>query len=225
MDTVNDSDPDKGIRDTILNAGLQRALKIDLGTTWWSTRLYLTSALAERLAHVRRIVIAQKNEFVGLLSTKRIISALAAMHPILSSVSNKLAQRRAVLADVNAEMKAVFDLWTAAIGGPKSRQNEDEAKVVLTPELLRTLFGDAMLQQPVYVSDLARATVIDLLRILDYPSEFVPVVSRRTGPATQAGTTAEPPKDPIQVVDKSALNAQLAQSYVTELMDRARISG
>lgn len=30
--------------------------------------------------------------------------------------------------------------------------------------------------------------------------------------------------DPIQVVDKSALNAQLAQSYVTELMDRARIA-
>jgi hypothetical protein len=34
----------------------------------------------------------------------------------------------------------------------------------------------------------------------------------------------EPPADPIQVVDKSALNAQLAQSYVTELMDRARLA-
>jgi hypothetical protein len=27
-----------------------------------------------------------------------------------------------------------------------------------------------------------------------------------------------------EVVDKSALNAQLAQSYVTELMDRARLA-
>jgi hypothetical protein len=38
--------------------------------------------------------------------------------------------------------------------------------VVLTADLLRRWFGDAMLQQqPVHVPDLARATVIDLLRI------------------------------------------------------------
>jgi hypothetical protein len=224
MNTVNDSDPDQGIRQTILNASRQRALKIDLGTIWWSTRLYLTSVLAERLTHVRRIVVTQNDEFVGLLSTKLIISALAATHPILASVTKKLAQRTTVLADANAEMKAVFELWAAAFGGDNARQHEDDAKMVLTTELLRTLFGDAMLQQPVYVSDLARATVIDLLRILDYPSEFVPVVSRRAGSTAQAESKVEPPKDPIQVVDKSALNAQLAQSYVTELMDRARIS-
>jgi len=88
--------------------------------------------------------------------------------------------------------------------------------------VLRRWCGDALLQQPVHVLDLARATVIDLLRILDYPSEFVPVVSRRAAPAPGAAG-AEPPRDPIQVVDKSALNAQLAQSYITELMDRARI--
>jgi hypothetical protein len=34
---------------------------------------------------------------------------------------------------------------------------------------------------------------------------------------------AEAARDPIQVVDKSALNSQLSQSCVTELMDRARI--
>lgn len=41
-----------------------------------------------------------------------------------------------------------------------------------------------------------------------------------TGP-TQA--TATPPVEAINVVDKSALNSQLAQTYVTELMDRARL--
>jgi hypothetical protein len=36
-----------------------------------------------------------------------------------------------------------------------------------------------MLQQSAHVSDLAKATVIDQFRILDHPSEFVSVLSRR----------------------------------------------
>jgi hypothetical protein len=75
--------------------------------------------------------------------------------------------------------------------------------------------------------------VIDLLRILDYPADFVPVVSRHReaapvspGPVPAASSSqgaATPPLEAINVVDKSALNSQLAQSYVTELMDRARL--
>ena len=65
--------------------------------------------------------------------------------------------------------------------------------------------------------------MIDLLRILDYPREFVPVVTKLSaaisvdpkGPAYSA--------DSIKVVDKSALNAKLAQSYVPELMESAKI--
>jgi hypothetical protein len=224
IDTVNDSMPEQGIRQTIRTAGRQRALKIDLGTTWWSTRLYLTAALAERLTHVRRIVVAQDNEFVGLLSTQWIISTLAGTHATLFAMNKKLLQRSTVLPDSDAEMSAVFELWTAAFGGPNARQQEESAKIVLTGDVLRSLFGDTMLQQPVYVADLGRATMIDLLRILDYPSEFVPVVSRRPAARTPDPGTTGAPQDPIQVVDKSALNAQLAQSYVTELMDRARIS-
>jgi hypothetical protein len=223
VDTVNDSAPEQGIRQTIRNAGQQRVLKIDLNTIWWSTRLYLTSALAERLTDVRRIVVAQGDEFVGLLSTQWIMTTLAAMHPTLAAVGKKLQQRRTVLPDSDAEMTAVFALWTAAFGEPDARQREEAVKVVLTADLLRRWFGDAMLQQPVRVLDLSRATVIELLRILDYPSEFVPVVSHLLASTAPAVTGTGPPPEPIQVVDKSALNSQLAQSYVTELMDRARI--
>jgi hypothetical protein len=224
IDTVNDSDPERGIREAIRGAGQQRALKIDLNTTWWSTRLYLASVLAERLTHVRRIVVAKDNKFVGLLSTQRIISTLAAMYPTLDAVGKELQQRRTVLPDANNEMTEVFGLWTKAFGEPNAREQERAAKVVLSADLLQNWFGDAMLQQPVYVSDLSRATVIDLLRILDYPSEFVPVVSRRAAPAAPAAPRPKPTRELIQLVDKSALNAQLAQSYVTELMDRARLS-
>ena len=36
----------------------QRALKIDLATDWWSTRLYLIASLAQRLTQARRILVA-----------------------------------------------------------------------------------------------------------------------------------------------------------------------
>jgi len=177
VDSVNDSFPEQGIRDTIRRAGQQRALKIDLNTTWWSTRLYLTSALAERLTDVQRIVVVEGNNFVGQLSTQLILSNLTAMHPILAAMGRKL-QRRTVLPDAEAEMTAVFELWKTVFGGPDPREKEKAVKVDLTADLLRRWFGDGMLQQPVRVLDLSRATVIELLRILDYPSEFVPVLSR-----------------------------------------------
>jgi hypothetical protein len=53
------------------------------------------------------------------------------------------------------------------------------AKVDLTPELLRRWFGEAMLQQPLRITDLGRASVVDLLRLLDYPNDYVPVITRR----------------------------------------------
>ena len=227
INTINDTAPEEGIRRTIVAAGQQRALKIDLDTVWWSTRLYLTSLLAERLTLVRRIVVARDDKFVGLLSTQWIMSILEVLHPTLATVNKKLQRRRIVFPDVDEEMTEVFGLWKSAFGGANARQQEEAVKVELTADLLRRWFGDTMLQQPVRVTDLSRATVIDLLRILDYPSEFVPVVSSRAVTAVPGECVQGEPEsnyDPIQVVDKSALNAQLAQSYVTELMDRARIA-
>ena len=224
IDSVNDSYPEQGIRQTILGAGRQRALKIDLNTTWWSTRLYLTSVLAERLTNVRRIVVTQGDEFVGMVSTQWIVSSFAAMYPPLAVVGKQLQRRRTVLPDAEEEMSQVFALWQATFGGSNPNVVEEKVKVLLTADLLRRWFGDAMLQQPVQVSDLARATVIDLLRILDYPCEFVPVVSNRVPAVFPTLPGASQPGWQIQVVDKSGLNAKLAQSYITELKDRAHIA-
>ena len=233
--TVPDSDMFSGIRQTILAAGQQRILKVDLDTTWWSTRLYLTAALAERVTSVRRIVVARGPTFVGLLSTSTILAALPARHPVLAGFQARLQKRKEVLPDVQAEMGEVLALWKATFGGDeaKARETELAAKVVCDEPLLQRWFGDAMLRQPVRLGDLARASVIDLLRILDYPADFVPVVSRHReaapvspGPVPAASSSqvaATPPLEAINVVDKSALNSQLAQSYVTELMDRARL--
>jgi hypothetical protein len=60
--------------------------------------------------------------------------------------------------------------------------------------------------------------VVDLLRLLDYPNDYVPVLTRHE-PATEG----QPATERVDVVDKGALNARLARSYLVELLDRARI--
>jgi hypothetical protein len=60
--------------------------------------------------------------------------------------------------------------------------------------------------------------VVDLLRLLDYPNDYVPVLTRHE-PATEG----QPVREQVDVVDKGALNARLARSYLVELLDRARI--
>ena len=144
-----------------------------------------------------------------------ILATLPGAQESLRKVHDQLVARPGAKTDNESGMTAVFGVWTAAFDGKEAVE-----KVDISEDLLRRWFGDALLQQPVRIADLAQASVVDLLRMLDYPSDFVPVVSTRPPPAG-----ADPVKvDPIKVVDKTALNAQLAHTYVLELMDRARIS-
>jgi len=79
-----------------------------------------------------------------------------------------------------------------------------------------------MLQQPVHIADLQRASVVDLLRLLDYPNDYVPVLTRYF--STNLPNDREQAFERVDVMDKSALNARLARSYLVELMDRARLT-
>ena len=112
---------------------------------------------------------------------------------------------------MNAEISALIAAWTSVF------PNEQIAKVELTPEVLRRWFGDLMLTQPLEIADLRRVSAVDILRLLDYPNDFVPVLTR---PETIQGA---PAMQRVDVVDKMALNARLARSYLVELLDRARI--
>jgi hypothetical protein len=203
ISTVPDSDPFSGIRHSIVEAGRHRVLQIELNTTWWSTRL--TAWLANWLTEVRRFVVVQAGEFIGLLSTSTIVATLAPLHPKLRKIHARLHTMPAAATDIHSEMDAVFDLWQKVIGDPAQ---ERSVKVDVTSDLLRRWMGNAMLQQPVHITDLAQASVVD----------FVPVVIKR------GDLSPTMPAESVKVVDKAALNAQLAQSYVIELMDRARIT-
>jgi hypothetical protein len=242
---AGDSSAEQGIANAIVAAGdHQRALRIDLGTEWWSTRLYLIAALAERLTRARRILVVDRTpvasapslpplatrppglpieRFVGQLSTSAIKSTIGPKVPALMTFARWLDARTGPFGDVRAEVHELLKGWRAAFGDALgTHANEEAAKVNLSPELLRRWFDDAMLQQPVHIADLQRASVVDLLRLLDYPNDYVPVLTRHF--------SANPPNDRdqalerVDVMDKSALNARLARSYLVELMDRARLT-
>jgi hypothetical protein len=239
---AKDSSADIGITNAIIAAvNHQRALKINLATTWWSTRLYLVASLAERLTQARRILVVDTRSdavpapagagvlppgpaqpaperFVGQLSTSAILSTIGPKVEALGKFAKFLQRRPLAYNQVTIEIQQLLAGWRDSFGDQQGMHaKESAAKIDLTAEVLRRWFGDAMLQQPMRIADLQRASVVDLLRLLDYPNDYVPVLTRHTPDAGQLGP------ERVDVVDKGALNARLARSYLVELLDRARI--
>jgi hypothetical protein len=238
---AGDSSAAEGIKQAIIAAGdHQRALKIDLATTWWSTRLYLIATLAQHLTQARRILVVDtrpddsaaqpglpsrrtagesEERFVGQLSTSAILTTIGPKVRALDTFAQSLQKRSLEYNDVRAEIQALLDEWCQAFADVTGiHANERLAKVDLSAELLRRWFGDAMLQQPLHIADLQRASVVDLLRLLDYPNDYVPVLTRHAADAEH-----EPATERVDVVDKGTLNTRLARSYLVELLDRARL--
>jgi hypothetical protein len=227
MGTASDSSPDAGISQAILHA--QYALKIDLAETWWSTRLYLIASLAQRLTQARRVLIVDTSpaqtplpglsapmdeRFIGQLSTAAILSVVGAKSPQLQAFEETLQIRPLAYNVVSVEINELLQLWRKGF----DQIGESGVKVDLTAEMLRRWFGDSMLTQALEISDLRRASPVDILRLLDYPNDFVPVLTRHESSADGVLPTRR-----VDVVDKTALNARLARSYLVELLDRARI--
>ncbi|MEY2401682.1 MAG: hypothetical protein QOJ08_1793 [Ilumatobacteraceae bacterium] len=210
----------------------QHVVKIDLGDTWWSTRLFLVAALAEQLTQIRRILIVRRSDalpqsaagfhrtaFVGQLSTKSAMKTIMPMTPALGRFQEWMRKNPPKQDDdlVVTGRRYVTEGWASAFGTRTDpHENERKVKVDLSADRLRQWFGDAMLQQPVEIADLTRASVVDLMRLLDYPNDFVPVLCDRV-------PDLDEPTGDVEVIEKSALSARLAHSYLTELKERARI--
>ena len=169
-----------GITQAIVAAGDQRrALKIDLATTWWSTRLYLIAALAERLTQARRILVvdtapAQGRRFrqrsVGMPRVEERFVGQLSMSGILKTIGPKclhLANSLIIAAGapdwynegVTPKSAPCLTAGVFRLPRPQGRTSTNKStKVNLTPELLRRWFGDALLQQPMHITDLQRAS-------------------------------------------------------------------
>jgi len=82
------------------------------------------------------------------------------------------------------------------------------AEIVTAPNL-KLWLGEALQTTVVQLEDLEMASAVDLLRIMDYPNDFVPISDGR---------------NPIQLVKKSELAKRLAHSAIKEMLDRGSAS-
>ena len=223
---VNDSSAHGPIRNEVVSArkSEQRTVTIDLAAIggWWSTRLYLLAALVDAFTDIARIVFVERSDrFVGTVSVRTVLERLALADPRLGMFSTELRTVLDKVADQDDALDAALKLWDTRIKDAKVHST------VTVPNLERW-FGDALFSTPVEVRDLTKTTLLDLAQILSYPNDFVPVRTRQDAMSElERLSLRRQDRDwdamPIVVVDKRALNDQLARRYVDELMERARL--
>jgi hypothetical protein len=197
---------------------------IDIGMTWWSTRLYLLAVVADKLTDVKRVVINEGNEFIGIVSPIYIRETLRTVHPEVEQFENK-SVGLALPLDGATALSHLLEQWNevilpintqgASVNDPYSRQNEilmkeQAIQLTLNRTVLLRLLGDGFLTGAVRVVDPDQTTVLDLLRVLDYPNQYVPVV------AEPGSRTAG--KTPLRIINKATLNEQLARNYIDDTL-------
>jgi hypothetical protein len=199
--------------DVVRRIGSERVVTVDIGTEWWSTRLYLLAYLASRLTGVQRILIVDSGRFVGLLSVGSIIREISSIHEPIRRFEKMVTSREGVEPDLGREADALVGLFASSFssapqGGASS---ESDVKVDVTKANLDRWFEDSLVANPIRVDNLARVSPIVLIRLFDYPGDFVPVI------VGEGEDSAELSRS--HVVDKPALSLQLARAYVTDLLD------
>lgn len=267
---VTDGSSFGGIQNEIKRASVtgRRVSTIDISDPtggWWSTRLYMLAVLADAFTNVRRIAIVDTatpprdgdpdgrvSGFVGMLSTSTVARILGRLFPKLTDFESAVRTMATEGLDQERALNEAQALWHPLF----SPSNEPTEKRDVTRPNLVSWFGDAMLVGTVDVADVESPTLLDVVRILGYPNEFVPVATRSvdddsadrrgeapagaeqqvdgaapTGAEPQAGGAPTPgavrdeewSAAPVTLIDKQALNQQLAQQYVDDLMERARL--
>jgi Domain of unknown function (DUF4062) len=232
--TTPDSSYAGGIIEVIRNSATERVITIDIASEWWSTRLYLLAFLLERFTSVRRILIVHRGEFIGLLPLAPIIRTIAAMHVELGRFEASVRARKPA-PDVIREAEALIDLFQAAFTPsspaarpqqrsrrsaqtptvPNAPSRERELQVTVSRANLRLWFSESLLTNPLSLTRVNPASPLDLVRIFDYPGDFVPVIVGQDETSSQQSR--------CHVIDKAALSLQLARGYVTDLLDETRV--
>jgi hypothetical protein len=100
--------------------------------------------------------------------------------------------------------------WTAVIKAQPADDGPEQAiQKPVTLANLRLWLGGDLITTPVQVENIETATVLELMRILDYPDAFVPLVAR-----------AEPP---FRLADKTRLAEELARRSIAETLNKLGI--
>lgn len=218
---VSDSDVSFGIRAEINDAVRdgKRLTTIDIGNTWWMTRLYYLASLARSFTRIERIVVIERETFVGTVAVSNVVTRLAPVDGRFRGF--EIAMRRGPSGVVDQERA----LARAEAEWARLFVNERENPVLVTKPNLESWFGDALVGGAIEIAQTDQTTLLELMRIMSFPMEFVPVVARN---AKVGGDPGDPvPSNwtpPVTLIDKRALTDQLAQLYIDELVDRARLT-
>jgi len=185
-----------------------QAATINLKTTWWSTRLFLLAALGQKLGSLERILVFDEEGYIGMVSATSIRSTLRQIHKEADLFEKRILSQ-APSSDIRQTTEKYINGWNKILkaepgdSGPEKRI----AETVTAPNL-RLWFGEALLTTSVQLDDLKMASAVDLLRIMDYPNDFVPVSDGQ---------------DLLQLVNKAELANKLAHSSIKEMLDRSYV--
>ncbi|MEL7248786.1 MAG: hypothetical protein AAFO03_10220, partial [Bacteroidota bacterium] len=151
-------------------------------------------------------------DFIGLVSIETTIKTMLPYHTELQRFDRKMRRRSAQESDVDKEADAIVAAFEQEFSKTPEPEFEKSVKLDLTDANLKRWFGDAIITSAIQIEDLSSVGALDLVRLLDYPGDFVPVVSTTTENST---TTSQN----VHVIDTLALSKELARSYVQDLLD------
>jgi Domain of unknown function (DUF4062) len=215
---VSDSDVFYGIRAEINDATRdgKRLTTIDIGSNWWMTRLYYLASLARSFTRIERIVVVERETFVGTVAVSNVVTRLAPVDARFLEFEIAIRRGPANVIDQERALDRAEEEW--------SRLFEDEKQnpVFVTKPNLESWFGDALVGGAIEIAQTDQTSLLELMRIMSFPMEFVPVVARNA----QAGGEPAPSNwtPPVTLIDKRSLTDQLAKLYIDELVDRARLT-
>ena len=106
--------------------------------------------LVERLTEIRRILILESNNFVGLLSTRAIKSNLINLHKELAQFERQMGKRQKSGIDFRQEAEEIMAVWNQTLPS----QVESTCQRTVTQANLRWWFDEAMLGQALKINDL-----------------------------------------------------------------------
>jgi hypothetical protein len=193
------------VRKAIREAETAKLLAVNLGQgeSWWSTRLYLLSALAADYTQIRQIVfMGSKDRFIGMASPAATRLALADSYPDLERVYRDSIPEPGQDFDSTQDKAAVvlqsfvWGVGSLALGG------EAELKVWVTQELLERWLKRQLTSVSVEASD-QTVTALLLYRIIDREAPYVALVENG---------------ELVRVVDRQALADRIARDALEKAL-------
>ena len=146
--------------------------------------------------------------YIGMVSTTTVRRTLRQVHKEADLFEKRILSQKPS-SDVWRTTEAYLNSWNKILKAePGDSWPEQRIAETVTAPNLRLWMGEALLTTSVQLEDFEMASAVDLLRIMDYPNDFVPVSVGRKG---------------IQLVNKIELATGLARSAIKEMLDRGNV--